>query len=80
MTTIEGLAAPTRAGGATRAAPRAIVRRPFYIGTSVLMGLMAVVGFWPTYFGPLVRGTLSQPLLIHVHTVVFVGWLALFLI
>ena len=79
MTTIEGLAVVTRARGAMAAAPRAIVRRPFYIATSVLMGLMAVVGFWPTYFGPLVRGTLSQPLLIHVHTVVFVGWLALFL-
>ena len=64
--------------GATRAAPRAIVRRPFYIGTSVLMGFIAVVGFWSTYFGPLVRGT-SQPSLIHVHTVVFVGWLVLFL-
>ena len=60
-------------------APRAIARRPFYIATSAVMGLIAVVGFWPTYFGPLVRGTLSQPLLIHVHTVVFVGWLALFL-
>ena len=79
MTTIEGLAAVARARGAMAAAPRAVVRRPFYIATSVLMGLMAVVGFWLTYFGPLVRGTLSQPLLIHVHTVVFVGWLALFL-
>ena len=79
MTTIEGLAAVTRARGAMGAAPRAIARRPLYIATSAVMGLIAVVGFWPTYFGPLVRGTLSQPLLIHVHTVVFVGWLALFL-
>ena len=65
MTTIEGLAAVTRARGAMAAAPRAIVRRPFYIATSVLMGLMAVVGFWPTYFGPLVRGNSSggEPLL-----------------
>ena len=54
-------------------------RRRFYVGTSVVMALIAVVGFWPTYFGPLVRGTLSQPLLIHVHTAVFVGWLLLFL-
>jgi hypothetical protein len=43
------------------------------------MGIIAVVGFWPTYFGPLMRGTLAQPLLIHVHTAVFVGWLFLFL-
>ena len=43
------------------------------------MGLIAVVGFWPTYFGPLVRGTIAQPLLIHLHATVFVGWLVLFL-
>ena len=55
------------------------ITRPFYIGVSLLMGLIAVVGFWPTYFGPLMRGTLAQPLLIHVHTAVFVGWLFLFL-
>src|SRR5262245_10597734 len=57
----------------------AISRRPFYIGVSLLMGLIAIVGFWPTYFGPLVRGTISQPLLIHVHATVFTGWLVLFL-
>jgi len=42
------------------------------------MALLAVVGFWPTYYGPLVRLTLAQPLLIHVHAIVFTGWLALF--
>src|SRR5688572_1053433 len=54
-------------------------RRPFYIGASLLMGLIAVVGFWPTYFGPLVKGTIAQPLLIHIHATVFTGWLVLFL-
>lgn len=43
------------------------------------MGLIAVVGFWPTYFGPLATGTIAQPLLIHVHATVFTGWLVLFL-
>ena len=62
---------------ATRMA--ALQRRPFYIGASLLMGLIAVVGFWPTYFGPLVTGTIAQPLLIHIHATVFTGWLALFL-
>jgi hypothetical protein len=55
------------------------LRRRFYIGISLLMGLFALTGFWATYFGPLVRGTLEQPLLIHVHATVFVGWLGLFL-
>jgi len=61
------------------AAPRGLRRRPFYIGVSLLMGLIAIVGFWPTYFGPLVSGTISQPLLIHLHATVFSGWLVLFL-
>ncbi len=59
--------------------PRGVGQRPFYIGVSLLMGLIAVVGFWPTYFGPLVRGTVEQPPVIHVHATVFVGWLVLFL-
>jgi hypothetical protein len=59
--------------------PRGVRRRPFYIGVSLLMGLIAIVGFWPTYFGPLVLGTIRQPLLIHLHATVFVGWLVLFL-
>ena len=42
------------------------------------MALIALVGFWPNYYGPLVAGTLSHPLLIHIHAVVFSGWLALF--
>jgi hypothetical protein len=54
-------------------------RRPFYICASLLMGLIAVFGFWPTYFGPLVTGTIAQPLLIHIHATVFTGWLVLFL-
>jgi hypothetical protein len=65
----------------TMQAPRTLVlpRRSFYIGASLLMGLIAVVGFWPTYFGPLVKGTIAQPLLIHIHATVFTGWLVLFL-
>ena len=57
----------------------ALQRRPFYIGASLLMGLIAVIGFWPTYFGPLVTGSIAQPLLIHIHATVFTGWLVLFL-
>jgi len=59
--------------------PSVGLRRRFYIGISLLMGLTAITGFWATYFGPLVRGTIEQPLLIHVHATVFVGWLVLFL-
>ena len=61
-------------------ATSALRRRPFFIGASLLMALIAVVGFWPTYFGPLVTGRIAQPLLIHVHATVFTGWLVLFLV
>lgn len=54
-------------------------RRRFYIGVSVLMGIIAIAGFWPTYFGPLVGGTIEQPPIIHFHALVFSGWLLLFL-
>jgi hypothetical protein len=53
-------------------------RRPLYIALSALMALIVAVGFWPTYYGPLVHLTLAQPPLIHVHAIVFTGWLALF--
>jgi hypothetical protein len=70
MTTMTGVA---ERGGIT------LLRRPFYIALSILMGVIAIAGFWPTYFGPLVTGTISQPLLIHLHATVFTGWLVLFL-
>ncbi len=51
---------------------------PLYIWLSGVMALMAIVGFWPTYYGPLTRRTLVQSPLIHLHAVVFTGWLAVF--
>ena len=62
----------------TIAAPAARPRRILYMALSGLMALIAVVGFWPRYFGPLVFGTLVQPLLIHIHATIFTGWLLLF--
>ena len=53
--------------------------RQFYIVLGLFMGLLAIAGFWPTYFGPLVTGTLSSPAIIHLHAAVFTGWLLLFL-
>lgn len=58
------------------AAPKS---RQFYIVLGLFMTLIAVVGFWPTYFGPLVTGTLASPVIIHLHAAVFTGWLLLFL-
>ena len=44
---------------------------------AVLIGIvLAVVGFWRTYFGPLLAGTVHEPTIIHIHAVVMVTWLA----
>jgi hypothetical protein len=57
--------------------PAAAIHR-FYIGISVLIALIVAMGFWPSYFGPLVEGTVDAPRVIHVHAAVFSGWVALF--
>jgi hypothetical protein len=46
---------------------------------AIALGLVAIVvwGFWKTYFGPLLSGVWSRPWFIHLHAVVFLGWLAL---
>jgi hypothetical protein len=54
------------------------VRRAF-VPAALLATLLALVGFWPTYFGPMLAGTNDASLLIHVHAAVFVAWLALFI-
>ncbi len=54
------------------------LQRP-YIGVGLLMALMAVFGFWPTYVGPLFAGAAEKTSVIHFHAVVYFGWLALFI-
>jgi hypothetical protein len=55
------------------------LQNPFYIGLGVLTTAIALVGFWPTYFGPLIAGTVDKLPVIHVHAAVYVGWLAIFI-
>jgi hypothetical protein len=38
-----------------------------------------VVGFWPSYFERLLRGDAARPLVVQLHAIVFVGWMALLL-
>lgn len=76
-------AVPPATRGALRSPPTTVAlrlrRRPLYIALSLLMGSIAVTGFWPTYFGPLATWSVQQPPIIHLHATVFVGWLLLFL-
>jgi hypothetical protein len=50
-------------------------RPPIYLGVAFLTVAIALAGFWPKYFGPLVTGTLQTITMIHIHAAVFVGWL-----
>ena len=71
-----GIAADTHLGARDPAAPRRVRTRAF-AGLSALMVGIVVVGFWPSYFGPMVRGDIERPAIIQLHGVVFVGWMAL---
>lgn len=52
-------------------------RRKFYVALAVIMVLMIVVGFWPSYYGPLLRGAAQTPWLLHVHGAVYMSWMLL---
>jgi hypothetical protein len=54
-------------------------RSKLYVILSVLMVLMVIVGFWPSYYGPLVSGRADVALVLHFHGVVFFGWMVLFI-
>jgi hypothetical protein len=51
----------------------------FYVQMAVVCLAIAVVGFAPTYWVPLLRGTLDVSPITHVHAMLFYGWLLLFL-
>jgi hypothetical protein len=54
------------------------IRRRPYLPATILVIITALVGFWPTYFGPALKGRVHVPPLIHLHAVIYVTWLALF--
>ncbi len=51
----------------------------FYFGLAASFVAVAVIGFAPGYWIPLVRGTLDVPPIIHLHALFFYGWTLLFL-
>jgi len=55
------------------------LRRKFYLAMAVLLAVMIVIGFWPSYYGPLLRGAANAPVILHVHGVIYVGWMLLFI-
>ena len=67
----------TKPGSAKASARQA--RSRFYVGLAAFMTGIVMVGFWPSYFGPMLRGNMERPLVIQVHGLIFVGWMALFI-
>lgn len=61
------------------ALPRTRAPRRLYVGLALLAIAIALVGFWPSYVGPLLKGVVDKPAIIHVHAAIYVGWLAIFL-
>jgi hypothetical protein len=53
------------------------LRSRFYVGVAAFMSAIVLVGFWPTYFGPALRGQIARPWIIQLHGLVFVGWMVL---
>jgi hypothetical protein len=52
-------------------------RRSIYIPLAVLAGVIAIAGFWRTYFGALFAGRSHAEWLVHLHAAVFMGWIVL---
>jgi len=57
---------------------RSGLRRRYYVAMSLLLLLMILVGFWPSYYGPLVRGAADAPWILHLHGAIYISWMLLF--
>lgn len=58
-------------------APRTRLRRKFYVVLAAVMVAMIFVGFWPSYYGPLLRGASEAPWILHVHGAIYIAWMLL---
>lgn len=65
-----------------QSAPRPTPRKlhGYFVLFAIIFALIVLAGFSRTFFIPAVRGTLSKPLIIHVHGALFFGWTALLVI
>lgn len=50
----------------------------FYLYLSIWMCVIAVAGFGPGYVSSLTDGTWIRSIPVHMHAIVYVGWLAIF--
>jgi hypothetical protein len=66
-------------GASARGAAGLRARSKFYVGIAVFMLAMILVGFWPSYYGALIRGAAAAPVILHVHGAIFMGWMLFFI-
>lgn len=60
----------------------------FFVGMALFLTGIVIVGFWPTYFGPVFLGqeapsdwgVVEAAWTIHLHAAVFTGWMALLVV
>jgi hypothetical protein len=65
------------ADAVSKPSPRVRTKTTFYVGLSLFMAALVVIGFWPSYYGQVLRGAAAKPLVIHLHGAVFTGWMVL---
>ncbi|MDR8394307.1 hypothetical protein NC796_24375 [Aliifodinibius sp. S!AR15-10] len=54
-------------------------RTRVFLGLALLMTLIAVGGFWHTYWWPMLTGEVNFHWLIHIHGAIFTLWMVLFI-
>lgn len=54
-------------------------RGRFYVRMAALFLAVAIIGFIPTYWMPMARGTLDVAPITHLHALFFYSWMLLFL-
>lgn len=53
--------------------------RIFFVTAALCLGAFVLIGFWRTYFQPGLFAAALPSLLVHVHAILMVGWVALVL-
>lgn len=53
-------------------------RSRFYVRAAIFCVVVGIVGFLPSYWIPVARGSLRVPPLAHLHALLFYGWLLFF--
>jgi uncharacterized membrane protein YhaH (DUF805 family) len=61
------------------ARPKAVSSRQFYVWMAGTCFAIAVLGFLPTYWVPLAKGSFKAEPMVHIHGILMFGWVTFFL-